>query len=77
VELRLRRNRIAVLPEGMTRLRTLRFLDLRENPLAALPDWLAELPALQRLDLRWNGFGLADAPPVVERLRERGCVVWV
>ena len=60
----------------MAGLRALRSLDLRETAIAALPDWLAELPALQRLDLRWNGL-LLDPPAIVERLRARGCVVWL
>ena len=73
-QLHLRGNRLAALPER-SGLHALRSLDLRETAITALPDWLAELPALQRLDLRWNGF--LDPPPVVERLRERGCVVWL
>ena len=50
-------------------------LALLLTAIVALPDWLAELPVLQRLDLRWNGF--VDPPAVVERLRQRGCVVWL
>jgi hypothetical protein len=64
-----------VLPEAMADLRALRSLDLRETGIAALPEWLATLPSLQRLDLRWNGF--LDPPPVVDRLRARGCIVWL
>jgi hypothetical protein len=60
----------------MARLGELRFLDLRENRITELPQWLADLPMLQRLDLRWNGL-LLDPPPLVERLRARGCVVWL
>jgi hypothetical protein len=64
-----------VLPEAMADLRALRSLDLRETGIATLPEWLTTLPALQRIDLRWNGF--LDPPPVVDRLRARGCVVWL
>jgi hypothetical protein len=59
------------LPEDLRRRR----IDLRENAITSVPDVLAELPALDRLDLRWNGF--LDPPAVVERLRARGCVVWL
>jgi hypothetical protein len=60
---------------GLARLSRLLSVDLRGNPLEDWPLAIADLPALEKLDLRW--VSLPPAPPWVEALRARGCVVYV
>ena len=71
----LRGNRLRRLPASMARLSRLLSLDLRGNPLEAWPAAIADLPVLEKLDLRW--VALPQAPPWVDALRARGCVVYV
>jgi Leucine-rich repeat (LRR) protein len=74
-ELHLRNNKLTSLTESIGMLQELRHIDLRGNPLEYLPDAIAGLPRLEKLDLRW--VEKLIAPPWLENLEARGCVVYV
>jgi len=74
-ELHLRNNRLRSLPDSIGRLKELRQIDLRGNPIVRLPEALLGLPRLDKVDLRW--VSTLEDGGLVERLRGRGCVVYL
>jgi Leucine-rich repeat (LRR) protein len=71
----LRNNHLTALPDSLSNVRSLTFLDVRGNRLVSLPEGIGEFPNLEKLDARWNK--LSAVPRWFQQLEEQGCSVYI